>query len=176
MSLSPEKGASLIAENYKLFAGIDSDGMPTGAESEGDYPLLFSSSYDDYASDGVVPGAKNLKRSQAVIESFMRSLSGGSSAIRDFAIALASYWATVAVDQGSPAHGGISVLSVSNNALSKVDLFESAILASYTTVESKPWALDFISKIERLAVKDVIWTVTELMPNGSVASFSESIS
>src|SRR5690606_8981802 len=77
---------------------------------------------------------------------------------------LASYWATVAVTPGAPAHGGTAVVSVVNDAMAHVADFAAAISASITSSEQKPYFQYLIANIETMAVKKSIWPVTERMP------------
>ena len=165
MALNPSVAALGIEDGYKPFAAIGDDGKTTGNPSAGDYPNLFATAYDNYAAQGVVPGAENSGRTPIIIENFLRSgLAGSSSPVTDFATALAEYWAAVAVVPGSPAHGGTEVVSVTNDAMSHVSDFEAAITSSLTTSESKPWFENFVQNVETIAVSTIVWTVTELLP------------
>lgn len=160
--------ASQCAENitnaYLPAAGLTANGEPSTEPPTGDYPAAFAAAYNNYAKKGIVLGATNNGGDATIIEMFMRGVSSRSQTITDFAQALAEYWATVAITPGLPAHGGIEVVSVSNNALSHYADFEAAIRASITQTESKPYFHQFVSNIETMAVRKIIWTVTELMP------------
>lgn len=160
MALDPAKGAADIAEAYQLAAAIDADGQPTGAAPSGTFPADFATAYDDYAALGIVLGADNTGGNKSFIETALEN--GVDTA--GLAQAFADYWATVALDPGDPAHGGTAVVSVVNDAATKVALFEAAISASITDVESKPWFSVFVNNIQTMAVSTIVWTVTELMP------------
>lgn len=177
MALTPSTASYAITDAYLLAAGLDSTGKPSGDSPQGDYPAAFATGYNDYAKEGIVLGADNSGGNKSIIEDFMRGVSSRSQTITDFAQALADYWSTVALANGLPMHGGIEVVSISNDAASHVANFEAAILASITQTESKPYFHQFVSNIETMAVRQIIWTVTELMPGSppSPASFPESI-
>lgn len=176
MALTPSVAALGITDGYKPFAAIGDDGITTGAPSTGDYPNLFATSYDNYAAQGIVLGADNSGRSPIIIEDFLRSgLAGSSQPVTDFATVLAEYWSTVAVVPGEPAHGGTEVISVTNDAMAHITDFEDAILASLTTIESKPWFENFVQNVQDIGVSSVTWTVTELLPPAVPTAFSEVI-
>lgn len=138
----------------------------------GDFPLEYSLAYEQYSLTGEVLGAVHGNQQPSIIETFMRSF---STSITEFATALANYWATVLIVPGSPAHGGVSVVSVVNDAASWVSAFEAAITASLTTEYKYPVMVHFIENVESIALPNVTWTVTELMPNGSTQSFPEKV-
>lgn len=177
MALTPTTASYAITDAYLLAAGLDSSGKPSGNPASGDYPSAFAAGYDNYAKEGIVLGAENNGGTKMIIETFLRGVSSRSQTITDFAQALAEYWATVAITPGLPAHGGIEVVSISNDALSHVADFETAIRASITQTESKPYFHQFVSNIETMAVRKIIWTVVELMPGSppSPTSFPEGI-
>lgn len=162
--LNPATASYAITDAYLLAASINSDGTPTGNPPQGDYPAAFSQSIDDYAQEGLVPGAVNTGGDASIIENFMRNIDGTAAGVQAFALALASYWATVAVTPGAPAHGGTAVVSVVNDAMAHVADFAAAISASITSSEQTPYFQHLIANIETMAVKKIIWTVTEMMP------------
>lgn len=179
MALDPMTASSAIAQAYLTYAGLDSNGEISGAEPmQNDYPAEFASAYNDYAKAGIVLGAENQGGDASILESFMNGLSESSpSNVTAFAQALADFWATVAIQPGPAEHGGMSVSNVINNASSLTGAFEAAINASLTTSESKPYFYDLINNIEAIAVSQIIWTVTELMPpTGTPSDFPEPIS
>jgi len=117
----------------------------------GNFPAAFASAYKTYSTLGVVVGASSGTEDESILEGV---LSSGDNYITEgeFGQALADYWATVKL---LPSGGAISV---SNNASSKVAEFTAAVLASYTTMDSQPYYLNFITNIEDVA-KTIIWTV-----------------
>jgi len=131
--------------------------------SVGDYPSRFASAYETYSLSGVVPGALHGSQSPSILESFFRS---HSTSITQFATSLADYWSSVLLVPGPPAHGGIQVLEVTNDASSQVSAFESAIRASITTSLVTPVFSNLINNIETIALPTVTWTVTELVDQG----------
>lgn len=176
MALNPAAGAADIAITYQDAAGIDATGNPTGAEPAGDFPADFADAYNAYAMDGVVPGAQNNGGDASIIEGALRAITSVPASVTDLATALANYWATVAVDPGDPAHGGTAVASVENNAATLIPAFTAAITASITSAEDKPWYGSFVSNVQTMAVTQIIWTVTELMPPaGTPVAFPEAI-
>lgn len=139
---------------------------------EGDFPKQYAEAYETYSLEGIVLGALPGLQQPDIIETFMRSF---STSITEFATALANYWFTVLIVPGIPAHGGVSVISVVNDANNWIPSFEAAILASITTDYKYPVMVHLIENIETIALPNVTWTVTELMPNGSPASFPEKV-
>ena len=66
-------------------------------------------------------------------------------------------------------------MSVSNNAATLAALFEAAINASITDEDSSPWFETFISNVQDMAVANIVWTVTELIPPAVPTPFTEVI-
>lgn len=139
---------------------------------EGDFPLKYAESYETYSLTGEVLGAVHGLQQPEFIETFMRSF---STSITEFATALANYWSTVLIVPGVPSHGGVSVVSVVNDATNWIASFEAAILASITTEYKYPVMVHLIENIEAIALPNVTWTVTEMMSSGSPASFPEKV-
>jgi len=156
MSLNPSSCASAI--NSAMDNTIAN--WPTSA-----FASDFASAYKAYSVAGVVTGASSGTEDESILEDV---LSSGDNYITEveFGEALASYWGTVKL---LPSGGAVSV---SNNASSKVAEFTAAILASYTTTDSQPYYLNFITNIENVA-KTIIWTV--VYPN-PLPPTSETIS
>ena len=173
MALIPAVAAAQIWEHYRDAASLDASGNPIPSPPTGDFPANWATAYDTYAAGGEVPGAQNQGGNKIIIEAFLRGLVSKDNVI-EFAEVLANYWATVAVIPGAPAHGGTSVISVTNDAASKVGLFESAIRASITESRSEPFFQHFIENVQNIAVSQVIWSVTEDTPSGPV-TFPENI-
>lgn len=174
MSLNASGCASDLWVLLQGCAALNSDGSPKpmGTQPVGDYALGFATIYNDYAKGGVIAGAMNSGGDASIIEAATRRESALDPA--DYAMALAQFWSTVGIDPGSPAHGGSSVASVTNNAMAQVGAFLSAIQASMTTEEKKPYYLHYIQNLEN-AVKSITWQVTEIMPGGSPSTFSVNI-
>lgn len=176
MALSPSTAASEIEAAYRDFVGIDEEGLPTGDPSAGDFAQAFATAYDDYAADGEVPGAVSGGGDASIISSFMNSVpSSDPATVGELARAMADYWAGVAVEPGEAAHGGVAVVAVENDALSRVSEFEGAISDSITTELSEPLYLEFVENLQDV-VESIVWTITEQMPNGSTQQFPEAIS
>jgi hypothetical protein len=173
--LTPLNASEPIASDYLLAAGLDSEGKPSGNPPTGNYPASFADSYNGYATQGAVLGALNSGGDASIIESFFSSVDNSTAVITGLAQALAGFWATVAVTPGEPAHGGTAVEAVTNDALSLVGAFKSAITASITTQEKKPYFLHLVQNIQDIAVSQITWTVTEVMPDSSTADFPETI-
>ncbi len=142
MSLNPSSCASAI--NAAITSYIDT--YPSG-----NFATAFASAYKSYSQAGVVAGAASGTEDESIISTI---LSIGDDFITDveFGQALADYWATVKL---IPSGGAVAV---SNDASSKVGAFTAAVNASYTTTDSQPYYLDFITNIESVA-KTIIWTV-----------------
>lgn len=151
---------------------LDETGNPYPADTSG-WPDGFATGYDDYASAGVVPGASNSGGDKSILANFMASETGGVTA---FATALANYWATVAVDPGSPAHGGVAVAGVVNDAASQISAFEAGIQASITTERSTPYYYQFVNNIQTISLPQVTWFITEVKSSGGTATYPDKIS
>ena len=124
----------------------------------------FSNAYKTYTQGGVVVGAASGSEDASILQSFLST--GDFVTDADFGQALASYWSTCKL---IPSGGSVSV---SNDASSKVGAFTAAVTTSYSTTESTPYYLNFITNIEAVA-KTIIWTV--VYPNPTPPSF-ETIS
>lgn len=175
--LNPASASTPIAAAYLLAAGLNSEGKPSGNAPAGDFATAWARSYNAYASAGVVPGSVNTGGDASGIEQFFNSVDNSTAMAGQFAQALADFWATVAIEPGQPAHGGINVISVTNDAAAHVSAFESAIHASVTNAVRAPYFLHLIENIQAIAVAQITWTVTELMPGTPPTphAFSEAI-
>lgn len=174
MALNPDNAASDIWAVYKAAAAIDDEGNPLETGPTGDFPSGWATAYDNYAKQGVVLGAENTGGDKSILESFLRGLTSRNN-VTEFATALANYWATVSITPGAPSHGGTSVVSVVNDAASKVSLFASAITASITSERKTPYFKHFIENIQTMAVAQIVWTITETIPNVGPVPFTENI-
>jgi len=167
MALIPMSFSTSMTRDYKSVVNHDgrwSVGSPIVFNNT--YHEMFATNYDDYAQPGIVLGATNVGGTKSIISNWMLSMETGDN-IRRFAEILAEYWDTVALVPGPPMHGGISTVSVVNDALSQVDAFEAAIIASIRDTESTPWFLEFVTNVQNIGVAAVTWTVVELMPTGA---------
>lgn len=189
MSLSPSKAAELLLQAIAEYAYMNSEGEPEYDEDGNllihqntlnisDYAHDFSVAYHDYASDGEVLGAESGDGDKSILyEMIIQCAEYGSvdeGVITIIAEGFADYWSTACVTPGEPAHGGVSVVSISNDSSSKVSEYYSAIVNSYRDEYETPFYLHFISNVESV-VKQVIWKVTELMSDGSTQTFNENI-
>lgn len=172
MALVPANAAAPIASAYRQKANLTQDGQPLDtAPVSTDYPAAFADSYDTYAAAGEVPGSTNTGGTKAAIANCLADQA--TLGVDTLAQALADYWATVALTPGTPAHGGSSVESVTNDAATRVAAFKDAITTSITAAESTPWFEQFIANVEA-AAKQIQWTVTEMV-NGTPTPFIEHI-
>lgn len=174
MTLDSRFASDQITESFFKITGIGADSKPDGrGDSMEDYPKLFAEAYQKYAERGIVLGAENSESDASILEAAL----GRNISVNDLATAFANYWSTVAVVPGVPAHGGMRVISVINDAVAKIPLFRAAIRSSITSTESKPYFFNFINNIETIAVSNIVWTVTELMPGSppSPSPFPELI-
>lgn len=172
MSLTPSIFTNEFESFMRRYISLDDSFQPiyegnSIVPSYGDYPSKFASAYETYSLSGVVLGAVHGAQQPSILESFLRSWNSNSrSSVTEFATALASYWSTVLVVPGSPAHGGVSVVSVTNDSTSHISEFESAILATITTSFYRPIFINLINNIESIALPSVTWYVTELVDQG----------
>lgn len=179
MSLNASSCAASLWELLQDVANLKPDGTNKDPleEPTRDYPTDFASIFNDYVKGGVVAGAENSGGSASTLSSLLSSYSSGESVnINDFALSFADFMSKVAVDPGTPAHGGVSVAKVTNDSMGKVGLFIDAINSSLTTEEKKPYYLHFIKNLEDKAIKKIIWTITEVMSDGSRQDFEETMS
>lgn len=167
MALVPADCATNLTTMYVGLAGLQESGEInplnedwTFNSSGADFAAEFATFYNDYATQGEVLGATNTGGDPALLEAVMKAPTTPQALGKAFA----DFWALVALTPGPPMHGGISPISVTNDAASKVDLFVGAVLASVTDQRSQPYFLNLISNVETMAVKSIVWTVTELMP------------
>ena len=165
-----DKANRFFSINLHQYPILDEDGNVI--PSSGDYPFDFAQSYETYSLTGEVKSALHGDQQPSIIEDFLRVY---NTSIYDFATALAEYWFTVLIIPGEPTHGGISVVSVENDATSFIDSFYDAITASLTQEWKMPIYNHFINNIEEIALPDVTWYITELMPNGSTSVFTEKV-
>lgn len=141
-----------------------------------DFPSVWATAYDNYGKAGVVLGAENEGGNRGALESFLRGgVNNNDATITAFAVALATYWADVALINGDPAHGGLSVVSVSNDAMSHVGAFETAIRSSMTSSRSEPFFQVLVENIQSIGVSAVTWVVTEMIENQGPTPFNEKI-
>lgn len=171
-----------IIQGYLDFTALDSSGEPitdsdgVPVSGSGDFAQVFTDATEQHSLTGAVPGAVHGSQDTSIVYSYMSGLTQPGATVPNFATMLANYWSTVLIVNGAPAHGGVSVVSVVNDAASKVSLFEQAVNSALTQSESKPWFETLATNIESIALPGVTWTVTELMPNGSTQDFLEVVS
>ena len=179
MSLNPNTLADTLWSVLQDVAALNPDGTPKpkGVPRTGNYAAGFATALQTYGASGVVPGALNNGGDPSAIQQLLTSKAASKTPIdvTELALAFAEYWHTVAVEPGEPAHGGTSVVSVTNNALGQVSAFEQAIMTSMTTVEMKPYYLHFIQNLQDIAISSIMWTVIEAFPTGGPQAFEESI-
>lgn len=144
---------------------------------QGNFAENFALAYDNYAKAGIVLGAKNQGGNKSILENGIKSLSAyRKDGPKRLAAALAAYWMTVAITPDAPKHGGTVVKSVLNDASSFQGAFEAAIRASLNAYQKGPFYLRLITNVEGV-VKQITWTVTEIMPppSSSAQPFSEKL-
>lgn len=134
------------------------------SKSSGSFIDAFADAFESYSLSGEVLGATHGLQQKELLKIF---LSLYSINIIDFATALANYFSTVCIVNGVPSHGGISVVSVTNDALSHIPEFVSAIESSYTTNLYEPIFHNLINNIESIALPSITWIVTELVWTGT---------
>lgn len=181
MSLDPYVFSDSIETDAKLFLSLDDNYKPLYDENKkvknsyGNYIELFSSAYENYSLTGTVLGAEHGSQQKSFLEVFLGLYSNN---IVDFATALANYWSTVLLVNGTPMHGGVSVISVTNDAILHIPEFIQAIESSYTTDLYNPMFHNLINNIEHIALPSITWVVTELVWVGNAfvpVPFNEKI-
>lgn len=183
MALSPGSCAVNVLEAYKPSAGLLDDMTPDSNDvgvipppETNTFAADFASAYDDYAKDGEVLGALNVGGDTGTIQSLLEGINSDTGIdIDEFAQAFADYWSGVAVENGTPSHGGVSVVSVENDCASKASEIASAIRAEVTDQDTKPYYENLINAIQSV-IETSEWTVKEKMSDGSEVDFPETIS
>jgi hypothetical protein len=179
MALSQSAFYANFIDQFNGFCSLNTDGTPkvdgngVPVPSQGTYPAPFANAYKTYTLTGQVLGAQHGSQNESILSSW---LSGPVTGTEEFAQVLANYWATVLIVPGAPAHGGTSVVSVTNDAASKVSAFVAALNATYTTNSVEPIFSSFLENVKNIALSQVTWFVTELMPpSSSPTVFQEKI-
>jgi hypothetical protein len=177
--LNPSTFVDRHSSKYLTQTELNPDGTPTGEYNFGTtLPEEFADDYDYYASQGIVLGAANHPgtANKAVLVNAIRSPSSLTPAgLPIFATAIATYWSTVAITPGTPKHGGTSVISVVNNAMTLVGDIQAAILSVSMSVLSEPWYFQLILAIESVIRSKCIWIVTEDISGTGPKPFPETI-
>lgn len=180
MALVPSFAASEIFLALRAIAGLDENGNAIYIPPPPvDFPSAWATAYDNYGKAGVVLGAINEGGNKGALESFLRGgVNNNDATITAFAVALATYWADVALIPGDPAHGGTEVVSVTNDAMLHVGAFETAVRSSMTSSRSEPFFQVFVENVQNIGVSAITWTVTEvvLTPAPVPTDFPEKIS
>jgi hypothetical protein len=171
MALQITIAADLMTVAICKACALNPDGtaIPNQLADNSTFPSDFANAYNTYAKQGVVLGAENTGGNTSILSGVLTRTT--HVAVDEFALAFAQFWSTVAVSPGPPGHGGSGVNAVENDALSKVGLFKQAIEMSLTTVESKPYYHRFLRNLENIAVKAILWKVTEVIPAGPTDFF-----
>lgn len=176
MALNPNVFAAAITEAYKLAANLDSNLEPI------DHPTLpnnfvssFGSAMNSLLSGGGVPGTSNTGANTSGLENILSNLSNSESDVDALGEAFASMMSNVCITPGSPAHGGVAVISVTNDASSKgvqvASLLKSKITNQLHTPPYTNFADAFMS-----AVGTITWTVTELYSDSTTQSHNVKMS
>lgn len=163
MALVPMNFSTNMIRDYSSVVNHDAEwavGSPVDFIQT--YHTFFAANYEAYAKEGIVLGATNEGGEESILSTWMTSITSTDN-VTQFATILAEYWATVALIPGPPMHGGISTVSVVNDALANVDAFEAAIRASMRSTAANPWYLEFVTNVQTIGVAAVTWTVTELI-------------
>ena len=192
MALTPSVAASGIADallgasGLTDYMGANNVTLEEIASVWKDYPQAWADYYDEYALQGVISGSDIPSSDPSIIHAFFTKCANEefgddyATLLIEFGQMFADYWSTVFVSGGAPAHGGMEVVSVSNDASGFQPQFTAAIIAhgqANSGIYASPPFVKFISDIE-VVVKQITWTIDELMPTTPPApqSFSENIS
>jgi len=149
MSLSASSCASAINAAMDSYVAT----YPTG-----NFATAFASAYKSYSQAGVLSAGGGVAGSEddSILTNFFNSFPSDTTDDA-FGAAMAQYWSTCLL---TPSGGAVAVV---NNGSSKAAAFTAAIAASYSTVDSQPYYLNFIQAIENVA-KTIQWTVTLSVP------------
>jgi len=175
MALNPNVFAAEITEAYKLAANLDSNLEPTGHPTlPNNFASAFSSAMNSLLSGGVVQGTLNTGANTSELENILNNLSNSESDVDAIGNAFASLMSNVCTTNGTPAHGGVSVVNVTNDASSKGTNIANIIKSEITDQRKSPpyqnLANAFIS-----AIGIITWQVTERYSNGSTQTHNVSM-
>jgi hypothetical protein len=175
MTLQIQTAATPLLAALCKACAINPDGtpIPNGKADISTYASDFGQAYNAYAKQGVVLGSTNEGGNPSHLTSVLQRTTHVTTS--EFAQAFALFWSEIALVKGPPGHGGVETVDVKNDALANVGLFQQAIEASLTTVESKPYYHRFLRNLETMAVKKIKWTVKEKYSDGSETEFVEYI-
>lgn len=147
MSLNPSECAAAIYEAYK----------PAQKQELHSYQADFANSYHDYANAAEIAGAVSGGGDASIIEGFMDGVTSDSSTVNKLAVALASYWGGVGVTPAPPN------LSSVNDAQSKVNDFEQAIIDTIINTDTQPYFESLITNTQAV-VEKIVWVITPPPP------------
>lgn len=178
MALNPLTFSTLMTASYEKVINFgvawEQGGDPVPFDLN--YHEYFAFNYDYHAREGEVKGGiikeanfNNQGGDWPALALWMKTLTSMNN-VPAFAFQLATYWSTVALVPGPPMHGGVSVVSIVNDALDQVPAFEAAITAAMGALPLTPWFAKLPESIQTIALPQVTWTVTELIPSGSGVS------
>ena len=120
----------------------------------GNFATAFASAYKSYSQAGVLSAGGGVAgtEDEGILIDFFNSFPNDTTDDA-FGAAMAQYWSTCLL---VPSGGAVSVV---NDGASKAAAFTAAIAASYSTTDSQPYYLNFITNLENVA-KTIVWTVT----------------
>ncbi len=174
MSLATQQGADDAS------AIIDTQVAKQEAQQPIDPPSALASAlaqaYLDYSKTGTLPGADLTAGGTKSLLDAAFSSDNTSASIDALAQGIADYWATNNA-LGSPAHGGLSVISVVIPTGSFLTDFKNAILSILTDTSVADGWFNFYDAVEGV-LTGATCTITELMPGSPPfpQAFSETIS
>jgi len=112
----------------------------------GSFATAFASAYKSYSQAGVLSAGGGVAgtEDEGILVDFFNSFPSDTTDDA-FGAVMAQYWSTCLL---TPSGGAVAVV---NNGSSKAAAFTAAIAASYSTVDSQPYYLNFIQAIENVA-------------------------
>ena len=161
MSLNPSTPASIISTAYI-------GKVTTPPYTSGDIGIAWGEAFLSWSTAGVLDQAGGVAGSEdsSIIQSFISGLTGNSNPTT-FANILANYWNTCLLTPNGNAVG------VSNDALSNISSFYSAITNSMTTSERTPYFRHLFVNLQNIALPDVTWTVNRIVGGSSVTTYEK---
>lgn len=134
---------------------------------------VFATDYEEYSDGGIVLGALNDSANKGILYTTLIDLNNtvyqgnAPQSIARLARGFTDFWESAFVTPGTPAHGGIAVVSVVNDAQTFYQDFYDAIysfVGQYGTIFNPPYEELFL-RIETVA-KQIRWSVTETIITG----------
>lgn len=171
MALDYQEGAERLWNHFQseFYSETRDDSMVSTI-----FANIIASDYETYSDGGIVLGANNNSANKGFIYTALIDLNNSSyngnapESIARLARGFTDFWASAFITPDTPAHGGIQVVSVTNDAQLYYQDFYDAIysfVGQYGTVFNPPYEELFL-RLETV-VRQIKWFVTERFITGT---------